>query len=79
MLDTGTDRHSIGSQTERLAYGPDGSLEVFLSSDAPEDPAERANWLPVRTAPFLLIARLYHPEPSALDGSLALPPVLDAD
>jgi len=79
LLDTGTDRYSVGSLTEGLATGPDGSLEIFLSSDAPEDEALRANWLPVRTAPFLLIARLYEPEPAALDGSYALPRIVEAD
>jgi hypothetical protein len=79
LMDTRTGRHSIGSQVEGLHLQPSGALRIFLSSDAPEDPARRANWLPVATRPFFLVARLYQPLPAALDGSYALPPVVPAD
>ena len=54
-------------------------MEIFVSSDAPEEPVRRANWLPVATRPFFLIARMYQPLPGALDGSHPLPPVVPAD
>lgn len=79
LFDTGTDRYSVGSLREELVTRDDGALEILVSSDAPEDPAARANWLPVRTRPFFLIARIYEPEPAALDGSYALPPVVRLD
>jgi hypothetical protein len=79
LPDTRDARRSIGSLREGLHTGADGALEIFLSSDAPEDPARRANWLPVRNGRFFLVARLYDPLPSALDGSYALPFVESAD
>lgn len=76
LLDTGTPRYSVASPS-----GTSGntSLEIWISSDAPEDPALRASWLPVRNEPFFLIARLRDPAPAALDGSWAMPPVEPAD
>jgi hypothetical protein len=79
LMDTRTGRYSIGSRTEGLSPRPSGALEIVVSSDAPEDPERRANWLPVPTRPFFLVARLYQPLPAALDGSYALPPVVAAD
>jgi hypothetical protein len=79
LLDTRTGRYSLGSQTEGLRFRPSGALEIFVSSDAPEDPVQRANWLPVRTSPFFLVARLHEPLPPALDGGYSLPPVVPAD
>ncbi len=79
LMTTDTQRYSIGSKTEGLRYEPDGSLELWISSDEPEDPARRANWLPVRLEPFFLVARLHEPLPAALDGSYAWPPVVPAD
>ena len=76
LLEARSGRHSVGSSTQGLHYAADGGLDVFLSSDPPEDPERRANWLPVRHAPFFLVARIYQPLPPALDGGYALPPVL---
>ena len=57
-------------------FGPDhadGSLDLWLQADAPEE-ARRSNWLPVlRGQPFQLTARLYWPEPAALSGAWSMP------
>ena len=74
LLDTGTERYSVASPGQAS-----GSLEILISSDAPEDPARRASWLPVRNQPFFLLARLRDPAPAALDGSWSMPPVEPAD
>jgi hypothetical protein len=80
LLDTRGARPGLSSATPGLASGADGSFSVFVSSDEPEDdPARRANWLPVRNAPFVLVARLYDPEPAALEGAWLPPPVRPAD
>lgn len=79
LMDTRTGRYSIGSRSAGLSPRPSGALEIFVSSDPPEDPVRRANWLPVGMRPFFLVARLYQPLPPALDGSYALPPVVSAD
>ena len=79
LMDTRTGRYSLGSATEGLRYADDGGLDLYVSSERPEDPERRANWLPVRTVPFFLVARLYGPLPPALDGVYAFPPVLPDD
>jgi hypothetical protein len=79
LLDTRTGRYAVGSDSEGLVTLPNGDVEVFLSVDAPEDPKQRANWLPVRPGPFVLIARLYEPLRAALDGSYVPPPIVPAD
>jgi hypothetical protein len=56
-----------------------GSMEIWISSDVPEDPARRAVWLPVRNEPFFLVARLRDPAPTALDGSWEMAPVEPAE
>jgi hypothetical protein len=79
LFDTGAAAYSVGSLGEGLVTGARDEVEIFVSSDSPEDPARRANWLPVRSAPFLLVARLYEPLPAALDAGYSLPPVEAAD
>jgi len=79
LPDTRGGRTSVGSRTEGLVPRPSGALELFVSSDAPEDPVRRANWLPVRNGPFFLVVRLHDPLPAALGGGYALPPVVPAD
>ena len=53
----------------------DGSLDLWVQTDAPA--ADRlSNWLPVKAAaPFLLNARLYWPKPAALSGTWGMPGV----
>jgi hypothetical protein len=79
LFDTGGARTSVGSLGAALHSDADGGLELFISSDAPEDRALRANWLPVGHAPFFLVARLRAPAPAALDGSWSMPAVEPAD
>jgi hypothetical protein len=79
LLDTHTGRYAIGSRTKGLQRQPSGALELFLSSAAPDDPARRANWLPVRAGPLLLVARIYQPLPAVLEGRYSMPPVVSAD
>jgi hypothetical protein len=76
LLDTGTERYSVASPGEAPTSS---SLEILISSDAPEDPALRASWLPVRNQPFFLLARLRDPAPASLDGTWSMPPVEPAD
>jgi hypothetical protein len=68
-------RHTIGSSTDGLTTGPDGSLTLYLQGDRPEDDAAAANWLPAPDTPFKLAMRFYGPSTSVLDGSYRLPAV----
>jgi hypothetical protein len=66
-------RYAIGSRTEGLGYNRDGSLGLFIQTNAPGDHA--SNWLPAPAGPFLLTMRLYLPKPAILNGTYKIPPV----
>ena len=67
-------RYVISSITEGLRYGEDGSLTIYLQNESP-GPELESNWLPAPDGPFSLQARLYWPEPEALEPLYAPPPV----
>ncbi len=68
-------RYLINSTTEGLVHGEDGSLTIYIQHDDPGTDEGHANWLPAPAGPFYMAMRLYLPEPAALDGSWAPPPV----
>jgi hypothetical protein len=71
-------RHNIGTvnlDANELKFGDDGSLTLVLSSDEPENTADKANWLPSPRDQFALIVRTYVPTSSILDGRYKLPNV----
>jgi hypothetical protein len=65
-------RYAIGDRTAGLARDTDGSLNISIQHDAPED---RANWLPAPAGPFQLILRTYQPRKALFDGSYHVPPL----
>jgi hypothetical protein len=69
-------RYSVGDRTQGTVYGKDGSLEIFLQSEEPTDPVERANWLPAPKGRFYLVSRHYSPKAAILTGDWAPPPVI---
>ena len=73
-------RYAIGDRTN-LTYNPDGSLDIYVQSVQPSDPAKAKNWLPSPAgAAFRLTMRLYQPTraqiPGILDGSGWDPPTV---
>ncbi|WHO40516.1 DUF1254 domain-containing protein [Sphingobium sp. AP49] len=71
-------RHNIGTvnlDANELQFDEDGSLTLILSSEAPEDEAGKANWLPAPHDQFALIVRAYVPTAAILDGGYRLPDV----
>jgi hypothetical protein len=79
LLELRAERAALSSLDGGLASAPDGSVEVLVSSEAPEDGPAHVHWLPVRPGPFVLVARLYEPLPAALDGRYVMPPVVPLD
>jgi hypothetical protein len=66
-------RQALGDR-DKLVNNADGSLDLYIQSDAPGGEKE-ANWLPVGKAPFTLLMRLYSPRNEVLDSSWTPPPV----
>jgi hypothetical protein len=70
-------RYSVGTKNKDLKTGGDGSLTIYVQSDAPKDPAQRANWLPSpKNDDFSLYVRAYWPEEAITSGKWTPPAVL---
>lgn len=72
-------RHNLGTvnlDANELQFGDDGSLTLVLSSEAPQNAAEIANWLPAPRDVFALIVRAYVPDAAILEGRYVLPEVV---
>jgi len=70
-------RYSI-SVRQPLKYNADGSLTLYIQNESPGADKE-GNWLPAPAGKFLLMMRLYWPktnDPSIIDGSWVIPPVV---
>ncbi|AZU02864.1 hypothetical protein X907_0316 [Glycocaulis alkaliphilus] len=60
---------------DALVADEDGTITLDIHAGPPEEGRE-ANWLPApESGDFTLLARLYWPQESVLDGSWAMPPV----
>ena len=63
------------SNLSKFKYEPDGSLKLYLASEAPEGTPE-ANWLPTpKGKPFTLNLRMYVPKAEVLSGDYYVPPI----
>lgn len=63
LIDNPIDRYCINDRSG-LQANDDGSVDVILSKDAPED---TTNWLPVDNGGFHLYMRIYTPDMDALE------------
>ena len=66
-------RHALRDRYPKPKFDPDGSLNVEISHAAPHD--EDANWLPAPERPFQIVARLFWPDASVLNGSFKPPAI----
>ena len=74
LIDNPLRRYAIGDR-DPLVYNTDGSLDLWIQADEPAGDKSK-NWLPVKKGQlFLLNARLYWPEPAALNGAWGMPAV----
>ena len=64
LIDNPISRYCVNDRSGRHR-NPDGSIDVTLSKDAPED---TTNWLPVSDEKFHLFLRIYKPDWTALDS-----------
>lgn len=70
--DNALHRYAIGNRTRGLAYGGDGSLDILIQTEKPE---QAANWLPVPAPKFALVMRAYLPRPALLTGQFRYPAI----
>ena len=64
LIDNPISRYCVNDRSG-LHRNPNGSIDVTLSKDAPED---TTNWLPVSDEKFHLFLRIYKPDWTALDS-----------
>lgn len=64
LIDNSIDRYCIIDRSD-FKLNADGTLDIILSKDAPED---TSNWLPVSDGEFHLFMRIYVPDMTALDS-----------
>jgi hypothetical protein len=74
LFDNPAKRYAIGDRTPGLQANPDGSLDLYLQQSSP--PGHESNWLPTPAGGFVLMMRIYLPEPTVLDGTYRLPAVM---
>lgn len=80
----GADQYLIPNELNRYCvnslgnavYNEDGSLDIYVSTTAPEDEAMLANWLPVCEGSFKLTFRIYLPQESVFSGEWVMPDVV---
>ena len=65
-------RYAIGDRTPGLKKNVDGSLDILIQQQAPDE-AQQANWLPAPAGPFRLAMRAYQPRRELLDGHFRYP------
>lgn len=75
FIDNPIRRYAVGNRTPGLVKNADGSLDLFVQQQAPDDAMQKANWLPAPAGPFRLTLRAYLPSPALLEGRAALPVV----
>jgi hypothetical protein len=74
FIDNDFKRYSIGSTTDGLKKGADGSISIYIQKDNP-GADKQSNWLPAPSGSFNLTMRLYGAQTPILDGSYRLPGV----
>ena len=79
MYPNDAERYNIGDRTKGLIYGNDDALTIYMSHEEPDDPSERANWLPAPAGDYYLVLRLYGAKPEVIDGKWTPPPIHKPD
>jgi len=70
-------RYSVGTKNKDLKANNDESVTIYVQSDEPRDPVQRANWLPSpRSGDFSLYLRAYWPQEVITSGRWSPPLVI---
>lgn len=73
FADNSLNRYTL-SPRDPLKYNEDGSLDLFIQQEVPEE-GKKSNWLPAPKDKFVLMLRLYWPKEEVLKGSWKPPGV----
>lgn len=74
FVDNPIKRYAITPRND-LLFNLDGSLDIFIQKDSPNERLRLPNWLPAPAGNFILMMRLYWPDTSVLNGSWKPPAV----
>jgi hypothetical protein len=74
MVANPSNRYSVGDRSG-LAPNADGSVDIYIQTQAPAGPA--ANWLPAPRGNFKLWLRAYQPGAAILNGAYPVPDVVE--
>jgi hypothetical protein len=74
LIDNPLNRYCINDRSS-LKFNEDGSLDLLLQANAPEDQTMMNNWLPVSTNDFHLYMRIYLPKDAVLSGQWTAPSI----
>jgi hypothetical protein len=79
LVENPINRYLINSpMLPNLKRDADGGFTLYIQHDSPGAEHE-VNWLPAPNGPFMMVQRIYLPEPAALDGQWKQPPVQRAN
>lgn len=76
FVDNPIRRYAIGNRTPGIVANEDGSLDIALQRDEPDDARLRANWLPAPAGPFQISLRTYMPRAELREGRAAMPGIV---
>jgi hypothetical protein len=70
LIPNSINRYQLSNKS-KLAHNADGSVDIYLQSSQPTDPAQVGNWLPTASGQgFEVIWRLLAPKPASIKGIL---------
>jgi len=79
----GTDQYLIANEENRycindrnVVYNEDGTIDIYVAKEAPEDIEKYPNWLPVGEEGFKLYFRMYLPCEEILNNNWTMPGVV---
>ncbi len=77
LVENPINRYVISDRMPGIRFNGDGSLDIYIQHDRPDDGRED-NWLPAPDGPFRMLLRTYITGDAIRDGSYAPPPVQPA-
>jgi hypothetical protein len=72
LVENPIQRFKVGTDTQGLKKGADGSITIAVQNERPGE-AANVNWLPAPKGDFYMILRLYQPSDTILNGTYQLP------